>query len=225
MRFKKLFEKLFFGVTMIFFAPVGSTTLTVIKRVGRPLLALPFCVLLISCDSASSNTDNNGMRAKVTSTENIEQFLNNSQDNNNRQSNTGNETDKVAQGQSLIAAAQSRHDTNAPSSLVDAELHSNTLQATLMGDYIGTVTCPSCDSINIALNLFSDGSVLKTSIYNNPKEPQPPLLESGIYRQDDDKITIVYADKHIETYQIQGSHLVLIGEDKTLNDDYTLSRK
>ncbi|MGP4849179.1 hypothetical protein ACTXGQ_34100, partial [Marinobacter sp. 1Y8] len=73
--------------------------------------------------------------------------------------------------------------------------------------------------------LFADGSVLKASYYHNPEKPKTPLLESGIYRQDNDKITIVYEGKNIETYHIQDNHLIRIDEHDNLEDDYTLSRK
>jgi uncharacterized lipoprotein NlpE involved in copper resistance len=94
-----------------------------------------------------------------------------------------------------------------------------------MGDYGGIVPCVSCGSIDVTLNLFADGSVSKTSIYNNPESPRAPLLESGIYRQDNDTITIVYEEKKIETYHIQDNHLILMDEEKNPNNDYILSRK
>ena len=94
-----------------------------------------------------------------------------------------------------------------------------------MGDYGGIVPCASCDNIDITLNLFADGSVLKTSVFNDEEPTNPPLLESGVYRQDDNKITIVYENKNIETYQIRDNHLIMMDADKNPNDDYTLSRR
>jgi uncharacterized lipoprotein NlpE involved in copper resistance len=129
------------------------------------------------------------------------------------------------EGQSLIAAAQSNKNTYADSSMERSEAKSSMLQATLMGDYGGMVSCIDCDSIDVTLNLFADGSVLKSSYYHNPEKPKTPLLESGIYRQDNDKITIVYEGKNIETYHIQDNHLIRIDEHDNLEDDYTLSRK
>ena len=49
--------------------------------------------------------------------------------------------------------------------------------------------------------------------------------ENGIYRQDDDKITIVYDDQRIESYIIQNNHLVLLDDNNIADDDYTLSRQ
>lgn len=214
-------------MTMIFLAPNNFTALAAIKRVGRPLLALPLCLLLISCDSASSNT-NDGMVTQTTPAES----LNNAelQDSgtglqDRPSADSSDELDDNTKGQSLIAAAQSSNDGRSEQSLSDTSSDSNALQATLMGDYGGMVACDSCDSLSVTLNLFSDGSVIKTSIYNNAAQPHVPLLESGIYRQDNDKITIVYESEKIETYHIQDNHLILLDEEKNLNNDYTLSRK
>ena len=94
-----------------------------------------------------------------------------------------------------------------------------------MSDYGGVVPCPSCGSIDITLNLFADGSVLKTSVFNQAETPQPPLVESGVYRQDNDMITIVYEKKNIESYQIQGNHLIMMDEYKNPDEDYALARQ
>ena len=215
---------------MIYFAPTYSIILTVVRGFGRSLLVLPLCVVLVGCDSASSN-DDKGMNNKIALSDNLadtdlQNLSQNLQDPSLRPANDD-ELDKVVQGQSLIAAAHSSNDAHTNQSLMSAESgnRSNTLQATLMGDYGGMVPCESCGSINITLNLFADGSVTKTSIYNNPESPRTPLVESGVYRQDNDTITIVYADKKIETYHIQDNHLILIGEDKDPNTDYILSRQ
>lgn len=222
---QKYYLKTVFGVTMIYFAPVCSITLTVIRRYGRFLLALPFCVVLISCDNASSNTDQ-GMINEVIPVDGSASpdFANSLSDNNDDSLESDDEQD-VVEGQSLIAAAQLSNESNAYQIQTDSKSHSSALQATLMGDYGGMVPCSSCDNIDVTLNLFADGSVLKTSIYNSPETPRAPLLESGIYRQDNNKITIVYQQKQIETYSIQDNHLVLMDENKSPNNDYTLSRK
>ncbi|WP_201589007.1 copper resistance protein NlpE N-terminal domain-containing protein [Psychrobacter fozii] len=210
---------------MIYFAPVCSITLTVIRRYSRFLLALPFCVVLISCDNASSNTDQ-GMVNEVIPVDGSASpdFANSLSDNNDDSLESDDEQD-VVEGQSLIAAAQLSNESNAYQIQTDSKSHSSALQATLMGDYGGMVPCSSCDNIDVTLNLFADGSVLKTSIYNSPETPRSPLLESGIYRQDNNKITIVYQQKQIEIYSIQDNHLVLMDENKSPNNDYTLSRK
>lgn len=187
-------------------------------------------MLLISCDSASSN-DNREVLTEVAPANalpdaDLQNLAGNLQDSSGIQSDSNSEIDTVAEGQSLIAAAQSTNDLHTRQSLLNSESPSNsTLQATLMGDYGGMVPCQSCANIDVTLNLFADGSVLKTSIYNQPEKPQAPLIESGIYRQDNNTITIVYEAKNIETYHIQDNHLILMDEDKKSNNDYILSRK
>lgn len=214
---------------MMYFASTCSTTLTVIKRYSRSLLAISICITLIGCDNAAPN-DHKDLATQVTPIDsavssNSENTKNNLQDNDDRLFSGDDESNEVVEGQSLIAAAQPRNEALTSGSQTNDEARSNILQATLMGDYGGMVPCASCDSVDITLNLFADGSVLKTSIYNNPDTPHAPLSESGIYRQDNNNITIVYEDKNIETYHIQDNHLILINKDKSPNNDYTLSRK
>lgn len=212
---------------MISLAPICSTTLIVIKRWRLPLLAIPLCALLAGCDSASSNADQN-MMTKIGSVDTLD--TTEPQDepeegDGTSLSDANSNLSESTEGQSLIAAAQSNNDAKIKPSTLYSKSNSSTLQATLMGDYGGMVPCADCDSIDVTLNLFADGSVLKASTYHNPERPRPPLLESGVYRQDNDKITIVYEDKNIESYHIQDNHLILIDEQKNLNNDYTLSRK
>lgn len=212
-------------MTMIYSVPICSSTLTILKRGGHCLLVLPLCVLLVGCDSTSSNHDK-GVTTKIAPIDYVEDNSSQVAAENLVESNllsADSKLDIVAEGQSLIAAAQSSNDVH--QSLAYSKLNDSALQATLMGDYGGMVPCNSCDSTDITLNLFADGSVLKTSIYNNPKTPRVPLIESGVYRQDNDTITIVYEDKNIEAYHIQDNHLVLMDEYKNPNNDYTLSRK
>nr|WP_243453238.1 copper resistance protein NlpE N-terminal domain-containing protein [Psychrobacter coccoides] len=85
--------------------------------------------------------------------------------------------------------------------------------------------CSFCDSISVTLNLLPDGSVIKTNIYENPETPRVPLVEHGLYRQDNDVITVVYDNQDIEGYSIQNSHLIMIDDDKQPITDYTLARK
>lgn len=214
---------------MIYLAPVRATTCTVMRRWGPSLLAIPLCVLLIGCDSASSNADQNMMTkaAFVDSSEASDQQITpeETESDGASEANVGDESNESEEGQSLIAAAQSSHDGHTHPLTMHSESNGNALQATLMGDYGGMVPCVDCDSIDVTLNLFADGSVLKTSNYHDSERSRAPLLESGVYRQDKDKITIVYEDKHIESYYIQDNHLILIDEQKNLNNDYTLSRK
>lgn len=206
---------------MIYLTSIFSTTFSIVRRSRRSLLAVPICLLLLGCDSSSSTT-NKGMSTKVALVDNME----NSAQRNTADASQDNDLEDADASQSLIDAAQTNDDAYTRRSPMISEPNNNSaLQATLMGDYGGMVPCSSCDSIDITLNLFADGSVLKTSFYNNAEPPRQPLLESGIYRQDNDTITIVYESKKIETYHIQNNHLVMLDEHKNLDDDYTLSRK
>lgn len=127
-------------------------------------------------------------------------------------------------GQSLLAAAKT--DDNPAQNLATMDNRSeNSLHATLIGDYEGMLPCSFCEGINVTLNLFSDGSVIKTSVFEAPDVPKAPLSESGVYRQDNNKIIIAYEDQSIESFEIQDNHLVMFGKDKKPNPDFTLSRK
>ena len=206
---------------MIYFPSTSSTTLTVISRCMRSLLAVPVCLLLASCDSASSSTNNEMTQSVAINNAGVQN--DEAAGLNNKAKDLADKTDNE-EGQSLIAAANPNDNTHS-APMISASSSDSTLQATLMGDYGGMVPCASCDNIDITLNLFADGSVLKTSVFHNAEPAQPPLLESGVYRQDSDMITIVYEKKNIETYQIKDNHLVMMDEDKTPDNDYTLSRK
>lgn len=211
-----------------------STTPVKIKRFGRLFLALPFSILLIGCDSSSSTvpaaSDNNAQAASVKNAQNTDseaaalafRDAHSSADDSDDDEDEGD----LDEGQSLIAAAKS--DDNAHTrrtQMFSGARNNSTLQATLMGDYGGILPCAFCDNIDITLNLFANGSVAKTSIYNNPELPKLPIVESGIYRQDGNTITVVYENKTIESYRIQNNHLIMIDEDQQPDADYTLSRK
>ena len=206
---------------MMNFSPTCCFAVAAIRRCTRPLLAVPLCLLLMSCDSASSSNNKTTQTAPIDSLEQIDGQSDAAQENDS--SDVVNEANGE-QGQSLIAAANTKDNTRS-SPMISTVNSDSTLQATLMGDYGGIVPCASCDSIDITLNLFADGSVLKTSVFNDAEPTNPPLLESGVYRQDDNKITIVYEKKNIETYQIRDNHLIMMDIDKNPNDDYTLSRR
>ena len=129
-------------------------------------------------------------------------------------------------GTSLIDSAKA--DDSEPeqrSPMIAEKRADSTLQATLIGNYIGIIPCVTCDEITLTLNLHSDGTVKQTSIYENPQTPQPPLVETGVYRQDNDMITIVYDKENIDSYRIQHNHLVMVDANKNPNPDYTLSRR
>ena len=195
-----------------------------IRRCMRLLLAVPVCIVMASCDSASSSANNKSTQgAPINSTltaasTNDETVLNKT------------DAEKLAEGnrgpdaQALMATASLTENT-ARSPMISTANNDSMLQATLMGDYGGIIPCSSCLNTNVTLNLFADGSVLKTSVFNQPEVPQSPMVESGVYRQDSDVITIVYQKKNIETYQIQDNHLIMMDEYKNPDEDYALSRQ
>lgn len=211
---------------MKYFAPTLPAVPFSIKRLGGHLLPLSFCIILIGCDSQSTTTS-------AAHNPTMKQSLSDSKVRNNQYDSTQINDDSLAvaddvanEGESLIAAAKldDNVQTRRAPMISDPSTGSE-LEATLIGDYVGILPCPFCDSVSVTLNLFADGSVLKTSIYENPKTPKVPLVEHGVYRQDSTMITIVYQDKSIESYTIQDNHLVMMSDNDTLNADFTLSRK
>lgn len=188
------------------------------------VLALSFCALLIGCDSHSSSptVDKKMMAAHANSDQRdglvVEQNI--------EQDALAKQVDSAEEAQSLISAAKpDRKSATNRSSMAAQSAKKSQLQATLIGDYKGVMPCSFCDSTQVLLNLFADGSVIKTSVYNNPQKPTASLTENGIYRQDQDTIIIVYDDQRIESYVIQNNHLILLDDNDIADDDYTLSRQ
>jgi len=185
------------------------------------LLPLSFCALLMGCDSHSStpSTDKKMMIASAQSDSiAVEQKT--------TDHTSDSDTDNREAGASLINAAKpDRKPSENRSSLDTRSASSSQMQAILIGDYKGVFPCSFCNSTEVLLNLFADSSVVKTSIYDSPEEPTASLIENGIYRQDGDKITIVYDDQRIESYLIQNNHLLLLDDNQIADDDYTLSRQ
>lgn len=184
--------------------------------------------MLIGCDGSSSTTPDtdNSTVTQTASVDNAQTTAEATQNSDGYDANSDNKLSSVDEGQSLISAAKiddSGQTQRTP--MISGTRNNSTLQATLIGDYVGMLPCSFCDNIDITLNLFADSSVLKTSFYNNAESPKAPSAESGIYRQDNDTITIVYENKNIETYRIQDNHLVMMDKDKNPDADYTLSRK
>lgn len=206
---------------MITFSPISSSAIMTISRCVRPLLALPVCLLLMSCDSASSSTNKTTQGTPINSLQQTD--LQNAQFQDSNANDVVNEVSHE-EGQPLIAATNLADSTRRVP-MISGSNNGSMLQATLMGDYGGIVPCDSCDNITVTLNIFSDGSVLKTSLFNHAEPARAPLLESGVYRQDDDMITIVYERQNIETYHIKDNLLIMMDADKNPDDDYTLSRK
>ena len=208
---------------------MSRASTTSLKRVGC-LSLLAFCILLVGCDSKSSATSM-ASNASTNQSGTDSAALNDSNYDANETSETdegGDLADSINsadEGESLIAAASPTNSTQKPRSPMVAEQHpGSALQATLIGDYVGMLPCSFCDSTAVILNLFADGSVTKTSIYKNPEFPKEPLVESGVYRQDNKMITIVYDQKNIESYQVQDSHLLMMS-DGIPKVDYVLSRQ
>ncbi|WP_227679914.1 copper resistance protein NlpE N-terminal domain-containing protein [Psychrobacter frigidicola] len=209
------------------FAKVTNHTTTLLRRFGCLGLPLSFCVLLMGCDSQSTAApvaDDTLLSTQAAQDSTAQRVA--SEEANTQQQDDQLEVEGEDEGQSLMAAAKT-DDSVSPrrTPMISEKNADSALQATLIGDYIGMLPCSSCEGVTITLNLFADGSVLKTSVYKNPEPAQAPVVESGIYRQDDVTITIVYDTKDIETYCIQDNHLVMVNEDKTLDTDYILSRK
>lgn len=221
------------GVIMNFFGPSSPRFTTSIKRFCRLLLPLPLCLFLIGCEKQPANST---VRQKVaiphSATHNNAASYKMSDSANNIDSaddvanDLGRDIDSQDEGQSLIAVAKPDGLVQKRRSPMISEPQSDSaLQATLIGDYVGMLPCSFCEGVSVTLNLFSDSSILKTSIYENPEIPKVPTVEHGIYRQDNNIITIVYDTKDIENYVIQSSHLVMMDKDKNPNTDYTLARK
>ena len=216
---------------MISISSFSDSAMSKTKRVRSLLVTLPLTLVLISCDNTSSTSpevNDNNANSEASSTD-VAPNANEPRSENTTLTDQTAETisdDKSVsseEGQSLISAAKT--DNNAYNQRSTTSRTDGMLQATLMGDYGGMLPCSSCDNIDVTLNLFADGSVTKTSIYKNAQPSKGPYVESGIYRQDVDKITIVYQKKHVETYLIQDNHLIMLDEANEPDDDYTLSRK
>lgn len=205
---------------MIYFSPTLTTVMTPLKRARGLLLALSTCALVLGCDSHSTPFD----ESTVTKSS-IQDTAKSSQENASAATDEA-DLESSDAGESLIASAKPSVRSNAKRAPMIAESdETSSMRATLIGDYVGMLPCDTCKSVEVTLNLFADSTVLKTSIYQNPETPKVPLVESGIYRQDNNEIIIVYSDQRIESYRIQNSHLVLLDDDKTPNTDYTLSLK
>lgn len=207
---------------MIHFVPISAVSTISFKRFGC-LLLLPFFMLLSGCDSQSSAPIDTSTNQSMTDNKDLDDNVNGSSENSDSEDLSDEMSNE--EGQSLIAAARPTDNEQKRRSPMIAEQNPNSaLQATLIGDYVGVWPCSSCDGISITLNLFADGSVVKTSVYRNPEFPRTPSIESGIYRQDNKLITIVYDEKYIESYEVQDNHLVMMS-DGSPRIDYTLSRQ
>lgn len=130
------------------------------------------------------------------------------------------------EGTSLMDSAKAGdNEKHQRSPMVAEKATDSVLQATLIGNYAGIVPCANCDEITLMINLYSDGTVKRTEIYENSATSQSPLIKTGIYRQDNNVITIVYNKDSIDIYRIQDNHLIMLDKSNKPNPDYTLSRQ
>lgn len=207
---------------MIHFIPILVISTTSLKRFGYSLV-VPFCMLLAGCDSQSSTPVDISTYQSFADDDESDKSVDPSTESIDSKELSDEMTSE--EGESLMAAARPTDDERKRRSPMIAEQNPNSaLQATLIGDYVGAWPCSFCDGTSVTLNLFADGSVVKTSVYKNPESPKKPLIESGIYRQDNKLITIVYDEKYIESYEVQDNHLVMMS-DGAPKIDYTLSRQ
>ena len=183
------------------------------------------CFLMSGCDSQSANSSVRSQVAK--SVDSQESELSQPDDlalDEQASLDVADATTEVS-GRSLLASAQTDTLTSALNTPKAQLLEdSDSLEATLIGDYGGTMPCANCERVDVTLNLFSDGSVAKTSVYQTSEDKPQSITLSGIYRQDADTITIVYEDQALESYDIEGNYLVRLNADDQPDDNYTLSR-
>ncbi|WP_343778610.1 copper resistance protein NlpE N-terminal domain-containing protein [Psychrobacter aestuarii] len=187
-------------------------------------IAASMCLALVGCDSQSANAP-----IQPKAAVNADSQLYAKPDGNPSQLAEPSMQDAAIDadsddtgGRPLLASAQSDTDVDTATNNKDKEAYS--LEATLIGDYGGTVPCGDCERIDVTLNLFSDGSVAKTSVYQHQTDKPQSTTQSGIYRQDERTITIVYENQELDSYHIDGNYLVRLNDDDQPDDDYTLSR-
>lgn len=207
------------------FVPLPKT----IKFSCRQLLLVASCSLpLLGCNNqpASSinnntNTENNSISDQAIKEEASSSTASTALE----EGSSDGEISIEDKGTSLIDSAKTDDIQEKRRSPMIAEKRaSSALQATLIGNYMGILPCSNCDEITLTLDLHSDGTVKQTSVYENSETARSPLVETGVYRQDNDMITIVYSKENIDSYHIQDNHLVMLDKNKNPDPDYTLSR-
>lgn len=187
------------------------------------LLTVLVCIPLLGCSNqaapnASADNDLAGDQA-VTKKQIPSNMI------TARDADIDGDEDLEDEGTSLMDSTKTGDSEKKQRSPMIAEKHADSaLQATLIGNYTGFIPCATCDEINLTLNLHSDGTVKQTSVYENSNVALSPLIETGVYRQDDDMITIVYDQENIDSYLIQGNHLIMLDTNQQPHADYTLSR-
>ncbi len=187
------------------------------------LLSLSVCLPLLGCSNQAApnaSADNDLAGDQVVTDKQIPSNMTTARD-----TGIDGDEDLEDEGTSLMDSAKTGDSEKKQRSPMIAEKRADSvLQATLIGNYIGVIPCATCDEINLTLNLHSDGTVKQTSVYENSNVALSPLIETGVYRQDNDMITIVYDQENIDSYLIQGNHLIMLDANKQPHADYTLSR-
>lgn len=94
---------------------------------------------------------------------------------------------------------------------------SNSLGATLIGDYSGMLPCLDCQGGQsdkpVILNLYADGTAHKTNQPQQSANPSNTPGQEGSYQQLDNIISIDFANRPTEYYLIHDNQLIFIEGD------------
>lgn len=108
------------------------------------------------------------------------------------------------------------------------KVYSEDLGAVLIGDYVGNLPCKSCQFIQVLLQLDVDGTAKKTTSYIIDGKPlatkHHSVVEAGYYTQKGEVINIHFlSENRQESYQIEGSNLILLTDNQSEAMDITAS--
>lgn len=117
---------------------------------------------------------------------------------------------------------------NKPSPHAIKQVYSEDLGAVLIGEYVGNLPCKSCKFIQVLLQLDVDGTAKKTTSYIINGEPLTSttnsVVERGYYTQKGGVINIDFlSENKQESYQIEGSNLILLQDNQSEVMDITAS--
>lgn len=94
---------------------------------------------------------------------------------------------------------------------------SNSLGATLIGDYSGILPCMNCPGGQpdkpVILNLYADGTAHKTNQPPTSEDPSESPGQEGSYQQLDNIISIDFANRPTEYYLIHDNQLIFLEGD------------
>lgn len=198
------------------------------SRLLRASLIFTATLIVSACDTADDKNTDSSSQADTP----MARLLETSPESDAKK-DTG---DKVLAEDEALAMADEvgsfGHNRYSPMIAHDEEI--SDLGATLFGDYSGVYPCKDCKAKNVVLNLNIDGSVVKTTSKVQSKRPTSVTRQLGHYHQKGSVIIIDFDDNSREYYLIDESRLLLLPNDKALNDqqdllsftdiDYTLSR-